>query len=313
MFDRVTGRPVWPIEDRLVPQTTIPGEKIAATQPIPTRPAPFDRQGVRPEELIDFTPELREQALAILDRYDRGPLFTPPSERGTIAVPGVGGGASWAGAAADPATGWLYVTSVTQPHVLTLSQPAPGSTIAHRYVGRFQRLLGPGGLPLFKPPFGRVVAIDLNTGEHAWTAPLGDGPRGAQPPSPRLEPPRLPARHAHTPLRRPAGPLDQLAKRSGQAGGSDRDVRDRRTHAPGVRQDDGGASGSDRASGQRQRRAHDVCGARAAVHRYPGWRLEHPGRAGGTEPPLRPGYTSAATISPDPKIIAMSLRRTLAS
>ena len=188
VFDRLTGRPVWPIEDREVLQSTVPGEKTAATQPIPTRPAPFDRQGVRPEDVIDFTPELREQALAILDRYDHGPIFTPPSERGTIAVPGVGGGASWAGAAVDPATGWLYVTSVTQPHVLTLSRPSPGSSITHRYVGRFQRLPGPGGLPLFKPPFGRVVAIDLNTGEHTWTAPLGEGPRG----DPMLAPLNLP-------------------------------------------------------------------------------------------------------------------------
>jgi glucose dehydrogenase len=101
VFDRVTGRPLWPIEERPVPQSKVPGEKTAATQPFPTRPAPVDQQGVRPEDVIDFTPELRRQALDILERYDWGPLYTPPSGRGTILVPGVAGGPSWSGAAVD--------------------------------------------------------------------------------------------------------------------------------------------------------------------------------------------------------------------
>jgi len=177
VFDRMTGRPVWSIEERPVPQSSVPGEKTAATQPFPTRPAPFERQGVRPEDLIDFTPALREEALAILGRYDWGPLYTPPTERGTILVPGIGGGGNWGGAAVDPATGWLYVTSRTTPFVTTLSRPNLGIPIAGRYIGFARPLVGPQGLPLFKPPFGRVVAIDLNTGEHMWTAPLGNGPR----------------------------------------------------------------------------------------------------------------------------------------
>jgi quinoprotein glucose dehydrogenase len=188
VFDRLTGRPIWPIEDRPVPQSTIPGERTAPTQPFPTRPAPFERQGVRPEDVIDFTPELRQQALAILERYDGGPLYTPPSERGTIFMPGQAGGASWSGAAVDPATGWLYVTSRTLPIVTTLSRPDLPIPIADRYVGRFQPLFGPERLPLFKPPFGRVVAIDLNTGDHAWTVPLGEGPRN----HPLLAPLNLP-------------------------------------------------------------------------------------------------------------------------
>jgi glucose dehydrogenase len=177
VFDRVTGRPVWPIEDRPVPQSTVPGEQTAATQPFPTRPPPFERQGVRQEDVIDFTPELRQQALAILERYDWGPLYTPPTERGTIFMPGQAGGASWSGAAVDPATGWLYVTSRTVPIVTTLNRPSALVPLADRYVGRTQFLPGPERLPLFKPPFGRVVAIDLNTGDHAWTVPLGEGPR----------------------------------------------------------------------------------------------------------------------------------------
>jgi quinoprotein glucose dehydrogenase len=187
VFDRATGQPVWPIEDRPVPQSTVAGEQTARTQPFPTKPAPFERQGLTTADVIDFTPELRAEALAILAQYDHGPLFTPPSERGTALVPGIGGGASWAGAAFDPDTGRLYVTSVTAPNVVRLSPPPAGSPIRDRYVGRSQRLTGPQGLPLVKPPWGRLTAIDLNAGEHAWAVPMGEGPRR----HPLLEPLQL--------------------------------------------------------------------------------------------------------------------------
>jgi quinoprotein glucose dehydrogenase len=177
VFDRVTGRPLWPIEDRPVPQSKVPGEKTAATQPFPTKPPPVDRQGVRPEDVIDFTPELRRQALDILERYDWGPLYTPPSERGTIFVPGVAGGASWSGAAFDPDTRRLYVTSRTLPMVVRLNPPGLPVPPHARYAAGFDVLSGPQRLPLFKPPFGRIVAVDLDSGEHAWTVPLGEGPR----------------------------------------------------------------------------------------------------------------------------------------
>jgi quinoprotein glucose dehydrogenase len=176
VFDRVTGRPLWPIEDRPVRQSTVPGERTALQQPFPTRPAPFEHQEASASSVIDFTPELREQALAILAQYDHGPLFTPPSERGTVLVPGIGGGASWAGAAFDPETGRLYVPSFTAPNVVTLSPPDPGA-INDRYVGHIRGLRGPNGLPLFKPPFGRLTAIDLTTGDQAWVVPVGEGPR----------------------------------------------------------------------------------------------------------------------------------------
>ena len=133
---------------------------------------------MRLEDVIDFTPELRQKALAILERYDWGPLYTPPSERGTIFLPGVAGGASWSGAALDPETGRLYVTSRTLPFVTRLISArriAADPSIATSPI--LKPLFGPEGLPLFKPPFGRIVAIDLNTGEHAWTVPLGEGPR----------------------------------------------------------------------------------------------------------------------------------------
>ena len=132
---------------------------------------------MRLEDVIDFTPELRQKALAILERYDWGPLYTPPTERGTIFLPGVAGGASWSGAALDPETGRLYVTSRTLPFVTRLISPDGSLPIRDRYFADPQPLFGPEGLPLFKPPYGRIVAIDLNTGEHAWTVPLGEGPR----------------------------------------------------------------------------------------------------------------------------------------
>ena len=113
VLDRVTGQPVWPIEERPVPASNVPGERVAATQPFPTRPAAFEVQGVNEEDLIDFTPELREEALAIINQYDHGPLFTPPSLKGTVQIPGDGGGAEWTGAAYDPETSILYIPSWT--------------------------------------------------------------------------------------------------------------------------------------------------------------------------------------------------------
>ena len=176
VFDRITGQPVWPIEERPVPQSTVAGERSSPTQPFPTKPAPFDRQGVTREELIDFTPELRQSAINLLKNHTYGGLFTPPAENGTITVPGVLGGASWAGAALHPEKGILYVPSITNPVLLTVrksegTQPPP-------YVGLMQfGPVGPQGLPLLKPPYGRVTAIDLNTGEHLWMRAIGAGPK----------------------------------------------------------------------------------------------------------------------------------------
>jgi quinoprotein glucose dehydrogenase len=185
VFDRATGRPVWPIEERPVPQSTTPGERTSATQPFPTKPPPFDRQGATIDNLIDFTPELRAEAIEITKRYVIGPLFTPPSIRGsspgdtqgTIQLPGSVGGADWQGAAFDPETGILYVPSITGPFVADIVPGDPARTNL-RYVRGTRRWIGgPRGLPLFKPPYGRITAIDLNRGEHVWMVPNGDGPR----------------------------------------------------------------------------------------------------------------------------------------
>lgn len=177
VFDRITGKPVWPIEERTVPQSNVPGELSSPTQPFPTKPAPFDRQGLTHNDLIDFTPMLRKQALGVIADYDYGALYTPPSEKGTIAMPGIIGGASWAGAAVDPDKGMIYIPSYTYPAVITLNK-AKDSRADYAYTGALVfGPNGPRGLPLIKPPYGRITAIDLNTGEHKWMQPVGDGPR----------------------------------------------------------------------------------------------------------------------------------------
>jgi len=185
VFDRVTGEPVWPIEERPVASSTVPMERTSPTQPFPTKPPPFDRQGVSEDDLIDFTPELRAKAKEIVKNYTIGPLFTPLTlyeeggNRGTIVLPGATGGANWPGAAVDPETGILYVSSETGPSVMSLIEP-DGNRSNFRYINNWggggPRLTGPEGLPLLKPPYRRITAIDLNTGEHAWQVPFGEGP-----------------------------------------------------------------------------------------------------------------------------------------
>jgi quinoprotein glucose dehydrogenase len=185
VFDRVTGEPVWPIEERAVPPSTVPGERASPTQPFPTRPAPFERQGITVDDLIDFTPQLRAEAIEILNGYVYGPMFTPPSVRsdnlddtqGTIQLPGWVGGADWNGAAFDPETQILYVPSITAPIVAALVEPDPEVSNFIYVRGPPRSVVGPQGLPLVKPPWGRITAIDLNEGEHVWMVPNGEGPR----------------------------------------------------------------------------------------------------------------------------------------
>ena len=185
VFDRVTGEPVWPIEERAVLPSTVPGERASPTQPFPTWPAPFERQGIGVDDLIDFTPELRAEAIEILNGYVYGPMFTPPSVRsedpdgtqGTVQLPGWVGGADWGGAAFDPETQILYVPSITAPIVAALVEPDPEVSNFDYIRGTPRSVAGPRGLPLVKPPWGRITAIDLNNGEHLWMVPNGDGPR----------------------------------------------------------------------------------------------------------------------------------------
>ena len=182
VFDRVTGEPVWPIEERPVPtDTDIPGEQVWPTQPFPTRPAPFEYQGATIEDLVDFTPEIRQMAVEAVDGFRLGPLFTPQTLTGTVQRPSTGGGANWSGAGVDPETGLLYVPSVNAFSVRNYRDPEPGegatlNIIENRGAGTRQPTM-PSGLPLFKPPYSRMTAIDLNTGDHAWMQPMGSGER----------------------------------------------------------------------------------------------------------------------------------------
>lgn len=182
VFDRVTGQPVWPIEERPVPQTDVPAEWTSPTQPIPTRPPAFDRVGFTENDLIDFTPELRKLAIEAIRPYRYGPLFIPPSlmnaadgTRGALAQPGNRGGANWNAGAVDPESGYVYVSSVTRP---TLLQLVKMERTDLNYVATALAPLLPAidGLPLQKPPYGRIVAFDMNKGEIAWQVANGDTP-----------------------------------------------------------------------------------------------------------------------------------------
>jgi quinoprotein glucose dehydrogenase len=199
VLNRETGEPIWPIEDRPVPQSDVPGERTSPTQPFPTWPLPFDLHGITEDDLIDFTPALRAEALEAVQRYRMGPIFTPPvvssvdGPIATIQVPSEVGGANWPGGAMDPETNFLYIHSHTNIYLNGLMPPAPGQSDM-RYVGGTARGAGAGrgagpgagrgaaasgpaglgrggtvqGLPLLKPPYDRITAYDMNTGDLVW-------------------------------------------------------------------------------------------------------------------------------------------------
>jgi quinoprotein glucose dehydrogenase len=234
VFDRTNGQPVWPIEEKPVAKGDVPGEWYSPTQPFPVRPPPYDRQGIGPDDLIDFTPELHAAALKAVEKYRIGPLFTPPSVStldgtlATLALPGALGGANWPGGAFDPELHNVYVFSQTAPAVLGMVPPTnnrsdmnyvqgsasagirrtpgagsteppgadgpPAAAGAGRGRGAGRGAAGgaaPGGggsgegggpginvqgLPLLKPPYGRITAINLDRGEIVWTAAHGETP-----------------------------------------------------------------------------------------------------------------------------------------
>ena len=211
VLDRVTGKPIWPIEERPVEQSTVPGEKTSPTQPFPTKPPAYDRQGSSVDDLIDFTPELRAEALKLVSRYKMGPVFTPPvvskneGPLGTLAMATNSGGTNWPGGSYDPETHIVYVFSQSQMGSLGLvpgdpklsgdfawiqgsaatgartsagagadagADRAPATPVAENAGGG----LTVQGLPLVKPPYGRISAIDLNKGEILWQIAHGETP-----------------------------------------------------------------------------------------------------------------------------------------
>lgn len=182
VFDRITGTPVWPIEERPVPASDVPGEQAWPTQPMPTRPPPITPQGVTLDDAFDFTPELKTEAVAEMKKYRLGPLFTPPSLQGTLILPGILGGANWGGGAFDPETGLLYVKTSKQPWIARVTKPEASNNqysakIDSDYTQDFgTRSQFHNGLPLLKPPYGMLNAVNLNEGTIAWQVPFGDTP-----------------------------------------------------------------------------------------------------------------------------------------
>lgn len=181
-FDRATGEPIWPIVETPVPAGDIPREWYSPTQPIPSRPAPFDRQGFTEADLIDFTPELRAEALAAIADFRLSPsLYSPPSladaadgTRGTLSLPSSTGGANWEGSALDPETGILYIPSRTALGVLSIGKDEDSDLDYSQSFGvRVPRVQG---LEIVKPPYGRITAIDMNSGEHLWQIANADTP-----------------------------------------------------------------------------------------------------------------------------------------
>jgi quinoprotein glucose dehydrogenase len=191
VLNRETGQPVWPIEERPVPASDVPGEKTSPTQPFPTRPPAYDRQGSSIDYLIDFTPELRAEAVKLVSKYKLGPIFTPPvvakaeGPLGTLALSAGSGGSNWPGGAFDPESHTVYVTSESGSFYLWDLIPPKASTSDMRYV-KGNPLSGEGqgglanlnvqGLPLPKPPYGRISAINLDRGDIIWQIPHGETP-----------------------------------------------------------------------------------------------------------------------------------------
>lgn len=182
VFDRVTGVPVWPIEERPVPtETDVPGEQPYPTQPFPTKPPAFTPQGVSIEDANDLTPQIKELALEEMKKFKIGPLFTPPSLVGTLKRPTSTGGANWGGAAFDASTGYLYVRAQNG-----ISNNRVGKNdgsdkyVDVEYSNQFAEGRGGSGnrlngMPLIKPPYATLTAIDLNKGDIAWQKPVGEG------------------------------------------------------------------------------------------------------------------------------------------
>ncbi len=183
VFDRVTGKPVWPIEERSVPASDVEGEHAWPTQPFPTKPPAFTEQGVTLDDANDLTPEIKAAAQRELQKYRLGPVFTPPTLGGTVQRPGIIGGANWGGAAFDSRSGVLFLKTTNSANLIRVGRPDRSSANprASEVDAEYVRVGDTNaefmdGLPLLKPPYGHLVAIDLNRGTIKWRVPFGDTP-----------------------------------------------------------------------------------------------------------------------------------------
>ena len=195
VFDRITGKPIWPMEERPVEQTTVPGEKTSPTQPFPTKPPAYDLQGFSLDDVVNFTPELKAQALKVVSKYHIGPIFTPAvvskpeGPYATLAMATAGGGTNWAGGSYDPETHIAYIPSQRSPTAIGLIPGDPARTDMMFMAGNAAPRTGSGGtgeagglgltiqgVPIVKPPYGSINAIDLNKGEILWHIANGDTP-----------------------------------------------------------------------------------------------------------------------------------------
>jgi quinoprotein glucose dehydrogenase len=196
VFDRITGKPIWPIDERPVEQSTVPGEKTSPTQPFPTKPPAYDLQGFSVNDVVDFTPELKADALKVVSKYHLGPVFTPgvvskpEGPYATLAMATAGGGTNWAGGSYDPETHIAYIPSQRSPTPIGLIPGDPSRTDMNYMSGSAAPRTGGGGgggegagpgltvqgLPVVKPPYGSISAIDLNRGEILWQIANGDTP-----------------------------------------------------------------------------------------------------------------------------------------
>jgi len=183
VLDRVTGKPVWPIEERPVPKSDVPGE-WTSTQPFPTKPAGIEMQGVTENDLVDFTPEIKAEALRVAKQFRLGSIYTPASlanaadgTKGTLNAPSAVGGVNWPGGAVDPVDDVLYVGSQTTLYLSRVAEGSPKTGVLyHDTRGQAAPPTTVFGLPLLKPPYGRITAVDLKTGERLWMVPHGNTP-----------------------------------------------------------------------------------------------------------------------------------------
>ncbi len=184
VFDRITGEPIWDMPETDVPASDVPGDRAAPTQPIPVKPAPWEHQGITPDDLVDFTPAVRQEAVNLMANHRYGPLFQPPSLSdapdgtiGTIQIPGANGGVNWNMTCLDPVSGINFIPSNTSISKLALRAPDPEESDMDYFSAGLRAPRVFGEIPLVRPPWGRITAVDMNSGDHVWMVPNGDTPQ----------------------------------------------------------------------------------------------------------------------------------------